>query len=31
MHNKLKNGINVEESPNSESITLGSAERTALV
>eukprot|EP00258_Populus_trichocarpa_P028765 XP_024444784.1 E3 UFM1-protein ligase 1 homolog isoform X1 [Populus trichocarpa] len=30
MHNKLKNGINVEESPNSESITLGSAERTAL-
>ncbi|XP_011005027.1 PREDICTED: E3 UFM1-protein ligase 1 homolog isoform X2 [Populus euphratica] len=30
MHNKLKNGINVEESPNSESIMLGSAERTAL-
>ncbi|KAJ6755434.1 E3 UFM1-PROTEIN LIGASE 1 [Salix purpurea] len=30
MHNKMKNGINVEESPDSESITLGSAERTAL-
>ncbi|KAF9665477.1 hypothetical protein SADUNF_Sadunf16G0126800 [Salix dunnii] len=30
MHNKLKNGIDVEESPDSESITLGSAERTAL-
>ncbi|CAK7331660.1 unnamed protein product [Dovyalis caffra] len=31
MRNKLKNGIKVEESPNSESITLGSAERTSLV
>lgn len=31
MHNKLKNGTEVEESQSSEPITLNSAERTALV
>lgn len=31
MHNKLRNGIEVEESQNSEPITLSSAERTAIV
>lgn len=31
MHNKLKIGIEVDESQNSESVSLSSGDRTALV